>query len=83
VQGQDGWITTLCDMFSEIDAGIRIERAWRPQKQQQHDVALMELFAQDSDLSVRTLELVNEYRIWIRVIFLSELADVDGKIYSS
>jgi hypothetical protein len=76
----NGWIPTLPDMFRNIDAGIRIEQAWRPQKQRQHDVALMEvLFAQDSDLSLRTLELVNEYRIWMRVIFVSELADVDGK----
>jgi hypothetical protein len=75
----NGWIPMLRDMFREIDAGIRIERAWRPQKQRQHDVALMEVFAQDSDLSVRTLELANEYRIWMRVIFMSELVDVDGK----
>jgi hypothetical protein len=75
----NGWIPMLRNMFREIDAGIKIERAWRPQKQRQHDVALMEVFAQESDLTVRTLELANEYRIWMRVIFLSELADVDGK----
>jgi hypothetical protein len=66
-------------MFRDIDAGIWVENAWIPQKQRQHDRALMEEFAQNSDLTKRTLELANEFRIWLRVIFISEIAEVDGK----
>jgi hypothetical protein len=45
-----GWIPILREMFREIDAGIWIEDAWIPEKQRQHDKALMEEFAKSSDL---------------------------------
>jgi hypothetical protein len=74
-----GWIPNLREMFKDIDAGIWIENAWAPEKQRQHDRAIMEELAQSSDLTRQTLELANEFRLWLRVIFISELADVDGK----
>jgi hypothetical protein len=74
-----GWIPNLREMFRDIDAGIWIENAWAPEKQRQHDRAIMEEFAQSSDLTRQILELANEFRLWLRVIFISKLADVDGK----
>ena len=39
----------------------------------------MEAFAQAPSLTPRTLAMANEFRIWMKVIFISELADISGK----
>jgi hypothetical protein len=74
-----GWIPNLREMLNAINAGLWIEQIWRPQKQRQHDVGIMEEFAKDSTLTPLTKELANELRMWMRVTSIAELAAPDGK----
>ena len=73
-----GWLPNLRDMLRVIEAGVWIETAWKPRKQRQHDQAIMEVFAADPDITPLTLVLANEFRVWMRVIYVSELANIDG-----
>jgi hypothetical protein len=72
-----GWLINLRDMLREINAGIWVEKAWRPQQQRQSDMAIMDAFASDPDITRLMMILANEYRMWLRVIYVSELANVE------
>lgn len=50
-----------------------------PKRQRQYDRSLMETFAQDPLITPLMLELANELRFWLRIIFISELATIDGR----
>jgi hypothetical protein len=75
----EGWLINLRDMLRNINAaGVWIEKAWRPQKQRQHDQAIMDAFNADSDITPLTMILANEFRMWMRVTYVSELANLEG-----
>jgi hypothetical protein len=73
-----GWILHLREMLQTYGAILWVEKAWRPRKQRQGDTAIMEGFSNHPDITDNMLLLANEYRMWMRVIFISELANVDG-----
>jgi hypothetical protein len=62
----EGWLINLQDMLRNINAGVWIEKAWRPQKQRQHDQASMDAFNADPDITPLTMILANEFRMWLR-----------------
>jgi hypothetical protein len=76
----NGWIPHLRKMLRKIEGSIWIEKAWSPKRQRQYDQAIMEVFANNPSITPMMLKIVNELRMWLRVIFISELADVRGKI---
>jgi hypothetical protein len=73
-----GWIRHVRQMLADVKAKVWVERAWVPRKQRQGDVSLMESFSGHPDLNRRTLLLANEFRIWLGVIMVSELASIKG-----
>ncbi|KAL7504567.1 hypothetical protein ACHAXN_002528 [Cyclotella atomus] len=60
-----GWIPHVRDMLRAINAG--------------YDRSIMETFAHDPCITPLMLELANELRLWLRIIFISELATIDGQ----
>jgi predicted kinase len=58
-------------MLQRIDAGVWIEKAWRTQQQRQNDMAIMDAFASDPEITPLMMILANEYRMWLRVIYVS------------
>ena len=74
-----GWILNLRSMLEYFGMQVWIEDAWRFQKQRLGDRSIMETFASDPLISRTELVLTNELCKWWHVIFLSELASVDGK----
>ena len=74
-----GWIPHLRNMLRAINAGVWLERAWRPKRQRQYDRSIMETFVSDPLITPLMLELANELRLWLRVIFISELVTIDGR----
>jgi hypothetical protein len=73
-----GWILNLREMLQLYQASVWIERAWRPQRQRQYDQPIMEVFASDSEITRLMLILANEFRIWLGVFWISELANING-----
>jgi hypothetical protein len=77
----NGWIPHLRKMLRKIEGSIWIEKAWSPKRQRQYDQAIMEVFANNPSITPMMLKIVNELRMWLRVIFISELADVrEGRL---
>ena len=74
-----GWIPHLRDMLSYFHIRIWVELAWTPKKQRQCDSAIMQTFATCPDLSLKELILANEFRMWLGIIMISELADPQGE----
>ena len=73
-----GWLLNLREMLDLYQAGIWIENAWRPRKQRQYDKGIMEVFANDSEITPLMLLLANEFQIWLGVFFISDLANIIG-----
>ena len=67
----EGWLLNVRDMLQRIDAGVWIEKTWRPQQQRQNDMAIMDAFASDPEITPLMMILANEYRMWLRVIYVS------------
>ena len=73
-----GWILNLRHMLDYYDMQIWVEDIWRFQKQRLGDRSIMETFASDPFIKQMDLVLVSELCKWMRVVFLSEIASVDG-----
>lgn len=80
MQGKAGSLTyEKCAVPSIYQYGIWIEDAWKGEKQCQGDMSIMEEFAKDDQITTRMLTLANEFRIWMRAIFISDIATIDGQ----
>ena len=73
-----GWIPHLREMLLFFGIKIWVEDAWKCEKQRVNDRSIMEMFVLDKDIKLSELILANEYRMWLGVIFISDLADVTG-----
>jgi hypothetical protein len=73
-----GWLLNLREMLDLYQASLWIEKAWRPQKQRQYDESIMEVFANDSEVTPKMLLMANEFRIWLGVFSISDLANIAG-----
>ena len=73
-----GWLLNLREMLDLYQASLWIERAWRPQKQRQYDESIMEVFTNNSEITPKMLLMANEFRIWLGVFSISDLANIAG-----
>jgi hypothetical protein len=73
-----GWLPHVREMLRAFGSLLWVENAWRPHKQRQGDTALMEDFCKHPDITDTMLLLANEYRMWMGIIFISELANIEG-----
>jgi hypothetical protein len=74
-----GWLVNLREMLHCYGMTVWIEKAWRFPLQRQGDCALMERFASNPHITLLMLIYANEFRIWLRVVSLAQLASIDGK----
>jgi hypothetical protein len=74
-----GWLINLREMMNLYDTTAWIEDAWAPAKQRQYDQAIQEEFASDGMITPLEKRLANEFRLWMRVTYVSELADISGR----
>eukprot|EP00956_Cyclotella_meneghiniana_P033092 scaffold93176_cov89-Cyclotella_meneghiniana.AAC.1 len=79
VHAGKGWLLNLMRaMMREYDVSAQIEHLWKPSLQRENDVALLEAFSKIDGIKPREMILASEFRIWLRVTMLSELADEQG-----
>jgi hypothetical protein len=74
-----GWLINLREMMAMYEASAWVEDAWIPAKQRQYDQAIQEEFAGEDIITPLEKRLANEFRLWLRVTHISELADIAGK----
>ena len=73
-----GLLLHIRHRLGALDGSIWVERAWQPALQRLHDSSMMEEFL-SLPITPRLLLLANECRIWLRVITIAELANIDGR----
>ena len=71
----DNWIMHLRTFVFEINASVKIENIWRPMLQKENDICLMDIFCTHTNFTSRQLTLVNYWRIYYQVIFLSDICE--------
>ena len=73
-----GWFVTMRDFLHYIHGSILIPGAWKPILTRANDVAIMDAILEDHSPTQKQLAMVNSVRIWLRVITLSDIADIKG-----
>jgi len=73
-----GWIPHLRARLAALDERTSIESAWAPHLQQRNKDPIMEVIADCKGLTLKEKQLANKTRIWLRVICISDLADMEG-----
>ena len=73
-----GWILNLRMMLDYYGMQVWVEDIWRFKKQRRGDRSIMKTFASDPLISKMDLVLVSELCKWLRVVFISEIASIDG-----
>ena len=58
---------------------VWVEDAWRPAKQRQYDQAILEEFTKEEEINPTERRLAIEFRLWLGVTWISELADINGR----
>jgi len=78
---EEGMISHLRDRLRELKGGIWIENLWVPQLQREKDQSLMEIFmkAKSRKITNKIIEEANICRIYLRIITVAELADLNGR----
>jgi len=73
-----GWTPHLHKCLAALDGRVSIEWVWRPTLQRLDDQSLIEVIANCGDLWPKEKRLANECMLWMRIICVSELADIGG-----
>ena len=73
-----GLIPHLRERLKALKGELHIERAWTPQLQRQNDASIMEQF-HTICTSQTQLNIANNCILWLRVITISDLADISGR----
>lgn len=74
------YIVNLCTRLAKIDGSLWIEKAWTPVPQREGDVSIMERFITIKGITQAKLRKANAVRLYLRVIMISDLADIPGQI---
>ena len=74
-----GWLPHICDRLRVLCGSIQIEDAWNPHLQQLHGDYIMEVIATNMMLTPNGKLLANECRMWLGVITVFGIADIDGQ----
>ncbi len=72
------YIIDLRERLYMMGATLWIEKAWTPALQQVGDRALMDAFTSIPGISRATLRQANAVRLYLRMVTLADLADVNG-----
>ncbi len=57
---------------------IQVQQAFMPKPPQQHDISIMDFFVQQNT-HCSDLRVINRCRIYLQVLFLSDICSADGK----
>ena len=79
---EDGYIAHLRHRLHELKGSVWIENVWVPALQRLKDASLMDRFSQVKGATKHKLRIANECRIFLRVITIAELADINGRFIS-
>lgn len=74
---EDNWILHLRDYLLEINGSLQIDDLWLPKKLRDNDVNLMKAF-KNLQLTKSELRLINNWRIYFQVNYLSEICNPEG-----
>ena len=74
-----GWLPHIRDRLRVLGGSIQIEDASKPHLQQLDDNSIMEVVAANMILTPNGKLLANECRMWLEVITISNIADIDGQ----
>ena len=76
-----GWglIPHMRDRLCALDGRIAMENAWHPCLERENDDSIMENFAACTRITALELIRANEARLWLRVICISDLADINDR----
>jgi hypothetical protein len=72
------WLTSVWKHTHQINLTVDVERHWTPSLVRQHDNFLMEIF-QSHNFSPIQLRHLNNCRIFLQVLTLSDITSADGK----
>jgi ribonuclease HI len=77
---EPGQIKHIRERLTHLKGSIWIEKVWTPPLQRIGDQSLMAAFlkVRASGASLPRLQLANEYRMWLRVITVADMADYNG-----
>lgn len=74
-----GWLITVWKFLNKVNMHLHIRQAFNPVPPRQHDSCIMDYCIQHySDCT--TLRTINRCRIYLQVIFLSDICSADGTL---
>ena len=78
-----GWIGHIRQRLATLKGEIWIEDQWTPLLQREQDASIMHTFLTIPGITRKKLERANYWRIYLRIITVSDIADEIGKIVPS
>ena len=75
---EESWVLTVRKRLKVLDAKIWIEDIWRPTKQREGDVGIMDAVLGITGINEAQLRAVNMCQIYLRVIMVSDMANTQG-----
>ena len=75
---QQSYIIELRHRLHDMNARLWIEKKWTPSLQRENDASLMQVFLTCPEISRAMLKRANAVRIFLRVVTITDLADVGG-----
>ena len=74
------WATHTMQHLMDIKITLRDATLWTPQPLREHDICLMQFFL---DQNLKKLPAINRCRLYLQIIYLSEIADGSGRFLTS
>ena len=74
-----GWLPRIHNRLCVRGGSILIKDACKPHSQQLEDDSITEVIVANTVLTPNEKLLANECRMWLRVITISDIADMDGQ----
>jgi hypothetical protein len=72
------WITELWGHLSTCKATVEINGLWEPKENRKSYLAIMERLVASGRLSGKELQQINYCRIYLQVLFMSDIANIKG-----
>ena len=72
------WVLTVRKKLKTLKAEVCIENIWRPEKQWEDDIGIMDAMVMVPGVNANQLKEVNMFSVYLQVIMLSEIANVQG-----
>jgi hypothetical protein len=77
---EDGWLLHLRQRLAHLNGSIWVEEAWTPKLQRVGDSSIMEALTNLPDVTTGELIAANNWRMYLRVITLSDIVTLDGRM---